>query len=198
MKKGQEDVDVESESASVEEDDDSVDEGSSPEGDGTQKGAKQSRAEKKSRKAVQKLGMKQVTGILRVTVKKSKNILFVISKPDVFRAPASDTYVIFGEAKIEDLSAQAQASAAQQLAQSNVADVTAVDPHPMTAMKANKSMGEEKIEEVDETDIDESGLEPKDIDLVMAQVKCSRAKAVAALKANNHDIVEAIMTLSPG
>jgi len=40
--------------------------------------------------------------------------LFVISKPDVFKSPASDTYIIFGEAKIEDLSAQAQASAAEQ------------------------------------------------------------------------------------
>eukprot|EP00501_MAST-03F_sp_TOSAG23-6_P001496 GSMAST32.ASY1.ANO1.1555.1 assembled CDS len=49
-----------------------------------------------------------VNGITRVTVKKSKNILFVIKKPDVFKSPASDTYVIFGEAKIEDLSAQAQ------------------------------------------------------------------------------------------
>ena len=44
---------------------------------------KQNRAEKKARKAVQKLGMKGVSGIVRVTVKKSKNILFVISKPVV-------------------------------------------------------------------------------------------------------------------
>merc|ERR1712207_112601 len=75
------------------------------------------RAEKKSRKAVQKLGMKPVPGIVRVTVKKSKNILFVITKPDVHKSPNSDTYVVFGEAKIEDLSAQAQASAAQQFPQ---------------------------------------------------------------------------------
>ena len=47
--------------------------------------SKQSRSEKKSRKAVQKLGMKPVPGVMRVTVKKSKNILFVISKPDVFK-----------------------------------------------------------------------------------------------------------------
>ncbi len=66
------------------------------------------------RKAMQKLGMKPVSGIVRVTIKKSKNILFVISKPDVFKSPASDTYIIFGEAKIEDLSAQAQAAAAEQ------------------------------------------------------------------------------------
>jgi nascent polypeptide-associated complex subunit alpha len=33
---------------------------------------KQNRAEKKSRKAVQKLGMKKQEGIVRVTIKKSK------------------------------------------------------------------------------------------------------------------------------
>jgi nascent polypeptide-associated complex subunit alpha len=43
-----------------------------------------------------------------------QNILFVISKPDVYKSPSSDTYIIFGEAKIEDLNAQAQANAAQQ------------------------------------------------------------------------------------
>ncbi len=36
--------------------------------------AKQSRSEKKSRKAMQKLGMKPVTGVIRVTIKKSKNV----------------------------------------------------------------------------------------------------------------------------
>merc|ERR1712099_181579 len=95
--------------------------------DGSKKGegTKQNRSEKKSRKAVQKLGMKPVPGIVRVTVKKSKNILFVISKPDVHKSPNSDTYIVFGEAKIEDLSAQAQASAAQQFTQPTEASATA-------------------------------------------------------------------------
>ena len=70
---------------------------------------------------MQKLGMKPVSGIVRVTIKKSKNILFVISKPDVFKSPASDTYIIFGEAKIEDLSAQAQAAAAEQFKKPDIA-----------------------------------------------------------------------------
>lgn len=122
-----------------------------------------------------------VAGINRVTVRKSKNILFVISEPDVYKSPVSDTcvcvcdcvdiaswlwagvrrrawawcththaltythertcplfrqrqrhatslsilnhpppcpssvrYIIFGEAKLEDLGAQAQSAAAQQ------------------------------------------------------------------------------------
>jgi len=143
------------------------------------------RSEKKSRKAVQKLGMKPVQGIVRVTVKKSKNILFVISKPDVHKAPSSDTYVVFGEAKIEDLGAQAQASAAQSVTQ----DVGA-------AIKEDSTPAVE--EAGDDGDVDETGIEPKDIELVVAQAQCSRAKAVQALKANNNDIVEAIMQLSSG
>merc|ERR1719272_2933151 len=115
----------------VHSDDDSTDEdmptletAGDEKGDGAE-GGKQNRSEKKSRKAVQKLGMKPLEGIVRVTVKKSKNILFVISKPDVHKAPNSDTYVIFGEAKIEDLTAQQQASAAQQFTQ-GVPEATAV------------------------------------------------------------------------
>merc|ERR1711957_682269 len=143
------------------------------------------RSEKKSRKAVQKLGMKPVQGIVRVTVKKSKNILFVISKPDAHKAPSSDTYVVFGEAKIEDLGAQAQASAAQSVTQ----DVGAAAKEDTTPA----------VEEAgDDGDVDETGIEPKDIELVVAQAQCSRAKAVQALKANNNDIVEAIMQLSSG
>merc|ERR1712137_312470 len=123
--------------------------------------SKQNRSEKKSRKAVSKLGMKPLPGIVRVTVKKSKNILFVISQPDVHKAANSDTYIVFGEAKIEDLSAQAQASAAQQFA-------GAGDD------KAGEGAKVEEVED-DDDEVDETGVEPKDIELVMSQVSCSRA-----------------------
>ena len=41
--------------------------------------------------------------------------------------------------------------------------------------------------------VDETGVEVKDIELVMSQANVSRAKAVRALKNNNNDIVNAIM-----
>lgn len=41
--------------------------------------------------------------------------------------------------------------------------------------------------------LDEGGLEQRDIELVMAQANVSRAKAVRALKHNKNDIVNAIM-----
>jgi len=149
------------------------------------KGGNQNRSEKKSRKAMQKLGMKQVTGIVRVTVKKAKNILFVISKPDVFKSPASDTYVIFGEAKIEDMNAQAQASAAEQFkASPDAAAAGATD-------RAAAPAAEEDNEQVDET-----GLDPDEIQTVMSQANTSRSKAVKALK-KHKNIVDAILELTP-
>ena len=70
-------------------------------GDEAANKAKQSRGEKKARKIMSKLGLKQVAGVSRVTIRKSKNILFVINKPDVYKNP------VFGEAKIEDFTQQA-------------------------------------------------------------------------------------------
>lgn len=46
-------------------------------------GGKQSRSEKKSRKAMQKLGMKPVPNITRVTIKKSKNVSPLSHEPRV-------------------------------------------------------------------------------------------------------------------
>ncbi|PIM99561.1 Transcription factor [Handroanthus impetiginosus] len=160
--------------------------------DGTPGGnesSKQSRSEKKSRKAMLKLGMKPVTGVSRVTIKRTKNILFFISKPDVFKSPNSETYVIFGEAKIEDLSSQLQTQAAQQFRMPDMGSVMAKSE--IAAAAAASAQADEEEEEVDET-----GVEPRDIDLVMTQAGVSRTKAVKALKTHNGDIVSAIMELT--
>merc|ERR1712240_420686 len=148
--------------------------------------AKQSRSEKKARKAMAKLGLKSVPGVTRVTIRKSKNILFVISRPDVFKSPASDTYIVFGEAKIEDLNQQAQVQAANKFKNSFETGETT---SPLaTAI-------EEEEEDADE-EVDESGVEQKDIELVMQQANVGKGKAVKALKDNNNDIVNAIMELT--
>ncbi|MRA75870.1 hypothetical protein GH890_30970, partial [Bacillus thuringiensis] len=64
--------------------------------------------------------LKQIQGVTRVTIRKSKNILFVINRPDVYKSPASDTYIVFGEAKIEDLSQQTGSARCRERATSNV------------------------------------------------------------------------------
>merc|ERR1712029_982046 len=55
------------------------------------------------------------------------------------------------------------------------------------------------IPEADEDDdeaVDESGVEAKDIELVMSQANGARKRAVNALKNNDNDIVNAIMELT--
>jgi nascent polypeptide-associated complex subunit alpha len=152
--------------------------------------SKQNRNEKKSRKAMQKLGMRPVPGILRVTVKKSKNVLFVINKPDVFKSPNSDTYVVFGEAKSEDSSGMQQAAAAKQFQQmEQQAQQQQNAGEPQAAPSAAPAAPEEEV-------LDETGVEAKDVDLVMSQAGCSRAKAVKALKENDGDLVNSIMSLT--
>ncbi|XP_076933139.1 nascent polypeptide-associated complex subunit alpha-like protein 2 [Bidens hawaiensis] len=172
------------------EDDDSDDDEDDKE-DGAQGGSessKQSRSEKKSRKAMLKLGMKPILGVSRVTIKRAKNIMFFISKPDVFKSPNSETYVIFGEAKIEDLSSQLQTQAAQQF---RMPDMGSVMNKPEISAAAAAAQADEEEEEVDE-----AGVEPRDIDLVMTQAGVTRPKAVKALKAHSGDIVSAIMELT--
>merc|ERR1712142_1229380 len=157
--------------------------------------AKQSRGEKKARKIMSKLGLKQVAGVSRVTIRKSKNILFVINKPDVYKNPASDTYIAIAEAKIEDLSQQAQIDAAKKF---NAAE--APQPSEMGGTGTTGAAapgGQPAIPEDDEDEeVDEEGVEDKDIELVMSRANVSRSKAVKALKNNSNDIVNAIMELT--
>uniref|UniRef100_A0A6A7FML1 Nascent polypeptide-associated complex subunit alpha-like n=1 Tax=Hirondellea gigas TaxID=1518452 RepID=A0A6A7FML1_9CRUS len=161
------------------------------------KGGKQSRAEKKARKMMSKLGLKQVTGVNRVTIRKSKNILFVINKPDVYKNPVSDTYIVFGEAKIEDMSQQAQMAAAEKLKESSSSVTASGDVNPSTGVSgATVTPAIPEDDEEEDGEVDDSGLEEKDIELVVSQANVSRAKACKALKNNKNDIVNAIMDLT--
>ncbi|GJD06412.1 Nascent polypeptide-associated complex subunit alpha-like protein [Galdieria sulphuraria] len=131
-----------------------------------------------------------VSGVTRVTIKKNRNILFVISRPDVYKSAGSDTYVIFGDAKIEDLSVAAQTAAAEQFKNPEfTASGKGAEPTEARTM-------ENEPEEEEEGELDEAGLEPSDIELVMQQADVTRAKAVKALRNQNGDIVNAIMELT--
>jgi len=160
---------------------------------------KQSRSEKKSRKAVTKLGLKQVEGVLRVNVK-GKNVYFVINNPDVYKSPSNDTtWVVFGEAKIEDTSANAAAlqKTAQQFATKETPPAASVEeemPELVPTEEPKAATEEKNLKAVE----GEEGIPEKHIDLVMEQVHCTRAQAVAALTASGGDIVNAIMEISMG
>ncbi|KAI1744433.1 NAC domain-containing protein [Xylaria scruposa] len=156
-----------------------------------------SRNEKKARKAIEKLHLTRVAGITRVTLRRPKNILFVINNPEVYKSPNSNTYIVFGEAKIEDLNSAAQQAAAQSLAaQGGEHDHAGHDHSHDHAGKAVESAEDKKDDDDDDEEVDADGLEDKDIELVMTQANVSRTKAIKALKENDNDIVNSIMALS--
>ncbi|EQB78899.1 nascent polypeptide-associated complex subunit alpha isoform 1 [Camelus ferus] len=104
----------------------------------------------------------------------------------VYKSPASDTYIVFGEAKIEDLSQQAQLAAAEKL---KVQGEAVSDIQENTQAPAVQ-------EESEEEEVDETGVEVKDLELVKSQANVLRAKAAPALKNNSNDIVNASMELT--
>ncbi|ELK08317.1 Nascent polypeptide-associated complex subunit alpha, muscle-specific form [Pteropus alecto] len=103
-----------------------------------------------------------------------------------YKSLASDTYTALGEAKIEDLSQQAQVAAAEKFKVQGKA-VSNVEENTQTPTIEEESK-EEKA--------DETGVEVKDMEPVMSQANVSRAKAVLALKYNSNDIVNGIMELT--
>jgi NACalpha-BTF3-like transcription factor len=84
---------------------------------------------------------------------------------------------------------QAQLAAAQQLAAQSGGGV------PTLEKSGAGGEGDDDIPELEETvddgPVDETGIDPKDIDLVIQQVGCSRAKAVKALKESGGDLINA-------
>ncbi|KAL0289628.1 UNVERIFIED_CONTAM: Nascent polypeptide-associated complex subunit alpha-like protein 1 [Sesamum angustifolium] len=108
------------------EDDDDEDDEEDDDVEGQQDGdasgrSKQSRSEKKSRKAMLKLGMKAIPGVSRVTFKKARMLAEQFKAPDL----------------------------------SNVIQ----KPEPSTIAQ-------------DDEEVDETGVEPKDIELVMTKLGC--------------------------
>ncbi|XP_020596194.1 nascent polypeptide-associated complex subunit alpha-like protein 1 [Phalaenopsis equestris] len=108
-----------------------------------------------------KLGMKPISGVSRVTIKKTKNVSSPIPSrySSLFRS--------------------------QDAEQFRAPDLSYVISKPETFVASQD--GEE---------VDENGVEPKDIELVMTMAGVSRGKAVKALKAADGDIITAIMELT--
>ena len=142
-------------------------------------GGKQNRSEKKARKAIQKLGMKPVEGIHRVTVRKARTFCSYQKARSVqAQLPA---YVIFGEAK-----SRTWAHSNKQPQRNNSSKHQSSHKQPPKTVAAENNNDDDDAEE--DGEVDETGVEAKDIDLVMAQASVSRAK-VKALKNNDNDII---------
>ena len=151
------------------------------------------RNEKKARAELLKLGLNPIAGIHRITFVRGKTI-FAISEPEVYKNPTSDSYIVFGEARVEDPGFQAQMAAAQRMVQQATAQAAHKKTNSTTSQASADaaSVGEDEDEEEESAE----GLNESDIKIVMDQANVSRAKAIKALKEHDNDVVNTIMDLS--
>ncbi len=145
---------------------------------------KLNRGEKKCRKSLLKLGMKQLTGITRVALRKRDGLIFVINDPEVLKsADNANSFAIFGELRLEDPNSRVSQQEARK-----VTEKPAADTKP--AAKA-----EAKVED-DSAPLSEEGLTAQHIDMVIQHANCSRNAAIRALREANDDMVAAVMKLT--
>jgi|LauGreDrversion4_2_1035121.scaffolds.fasta_scaffold178926_1 nascent polypeptide-associated complex subunit alpha len=145
------------------------------------------KGEKKVRKALAKLGMTKVEGVNRVTLRQKDNYVLIVKDPEVYTSQQTEnTYIIFGELTIDDPD--------RKLAKEEIDRMRAEGEQVKPQAESEKK---ETIEVVDENEeVSEEGLDPAQIETVMAEGNCSRQKAIKALRANNNDLVMAIMNLN--
>ena len=155
---------------------------------GTDEGAKKlNRGEKKCRKSLMKLGMKQMTGITRVTLKKRDGLIFVINEPEVLKSGTNEnSFAVFGELKLEDPNRGLGAAEAKKFREEAKAAGQATE---------GKKEEERKPEEEGAPESEE-GLTANHIDMVMQHANCSRNAAIRALREANDDMVAAVMKLT--
>lgn len=97
---------------------------------------------------------------------------------------------------MEDMNTQGHLGPSQQLAGSGAGSTTALDPSRTGKDSENPDDVPELEAPEDDDPVDETGVDPKDIELVMAQVNCSRAKAVRVLKESGGDLINASVSIS--
>lgn len=158
------------------------------EGDDDHLDPKSNKGEKKFKKAMTKMGLKPVSGINRVTIKKGKAFVISIDDPDVWKTPGSEnSYIIFGKPNMDGL----------QTGQNEINQFkNPVVPEGAEEAKTETQATEAPKAEESTEDLNEEGLTPDNIKMVMEYTKCTRADAVKALRETGDDSVNAIMKLT--
>jgi NACalpha-BTF3-like transcription factor len=89
------------------------------------------------------------------------------------------------------MNSSAQLSAAQHLASSGAGVSALAEKHAVEENEDEEGIPDLEAADEDEEPVDDAGLDAKEIELVMAQVSCSRARAVRALRQNGGDLINA-------
>lgn len=153
--------------------------------------------EKKARKALEKLGLKEVPSVRVFSMKKRQgNLIIEVINPQVFKAQGqsgTETWVAYGKLQTSDLSARARGAYRSALAAA--AQAPAYDDD--SAAASGEAATEEEADDDDAPPpaLVSSSVNEKNITLVMDQAKVSREEAIKALLATGDKPVEAVMQL---
>ena len=161
--------------------------------------SKMNKYERKARKALEKLGLKKLDGAKMVMVSKTGSVRVQVGpNPEVWEGPSfggNDLYVVYGRINIiegeqmrqqeQQMLAQMQSSMAGNVAGTGLSG----DDEGLPAMVSG---GDDAAAGATSAE----GLKEKDIELVVSQAGVSREKAIEALKQNDGDIVNTIMSLT--
>jgi nascent polypeptide-associated complex subunit alpha len=158
-------------------------------------GATAGKGSKRYAKAMAKMGLKPEPNVLRISIKRGRGQSLGISKPEVYRFPGTNTFVIFGEVQGEDFGAGDTSRAAAAVTGA-APPVPKASSEAATATPAAAAAGASAAAAADEEEVDAGDLGEKEIKLVMSQANVTRGKAIKALKANKGDIVNTIMELT--
>ena len=123
--------------------------------------------------------MTEVPDIMRATFKRDEKTYFFVDQPTVYKSNTQDVYVVFGTVRVDngETSNLLQQAAAQKFQAPEEAEAAPAAETPTEA-------------------VDETGLNPDDISFVIEQTKCTRAQAVKALRDNDNDMINAVMSIS--
>ena len=145
----------------------------------------EAKGEKKVKKALLKLGLTKIDNVNRVTIKQKDNYFFIVKEPEVYVSKESESsYIIFGELSMDDPDKPKGKEEFNNLKAQGETLNTLSQP------KGNVEVVD------DETEVSEEGIDKELIDMVIAETKVSRQKAVKALRNNNLDVVNSILELN--
>jgi nascent polypeptide-associated complex subunit alpha len=154
-------------------------------------------AERKARKAFESIGLKEQPGFKRIIINYGRQAAIEIASPSVHRLPATDYWVIFGNAIPVDLSRSSEAAKQFSLGGASPSGAGAVPPAVAEALAAAgdadaaeaaaatasapaASPAGAASDDVDLSKLPE-GIVEKDVDFVAEHAGVTRAQAVEAL-----------------
>jgi len=158
-----------------------------------------SKNQKKAMKALKGTGIKKVDGFQRVVIRKRQGPVFVIESPEVYRTP-NGSYVVFGEAveQKQDYAQQLANLGQQQGAEAPAAEADKSPEAIQADLAANVDQLKVKDDEpeVPDNEVNLEGLDADSVEMIQQQANVSKAKAATTLRANNGDVVNALLSLT--